>query len=408
MNIFRSRFFVVYLITFINVLSFTLLIPVFPFLIKVYSQPEVMLWIFAASFSLFQFLWAPIMWYLSDKYWRRPVLIVTQFWTLLSWFLLWIASFLPEINLFGIIILPIFVILLSRMTDWITWWNQSVLNAMIWDLTTKEERTQIFWVNGAVVWIWLIIWPSIWAFSMSTKIGYLWTAIIGAFFSLIAFFILVFLLKESLREENKNKKLKFSFKQLNIFSQIKKYWNWKDFKFALTFKIFFNASFMVYTTISVLYLIDVFNFSEITVWFYLIITGLFFIFHQLVSIKFFTNKFWDVKSALYWFISLSLWYLGMWFSDNIYLYTFFYFFSILWVALSFTTLKSIFSKGATEKQQWEVMWIFTWIESFLAIIFPIVWAYIYQISDISIFKIISIFPFIALIIYFIFFRKVKS
>lgn len=401
----NKKFFPIYLITFINVLSFSLLIPVFPFLIKIYSQPEIVLWLFAASYSFFQFLWAPIMWALSDKFWRKPILLATQFGTFLSWVLLWIAYFVPEINIFGFLLLPIFVIFLSRMFDWITGWNMSVLNAIISDLTTRQERTKVFWINWAIMWIWLIIGPSIWAFSIAGNIWYLWTAIIWAVISLSAFIVLICILKESLKDEDKNHNLEITFKQLNIFNQIKKYWETPNFKMVILFKLFFYCAFMVYTTVSVLYIIDNFWLSEANVWFYMILTWSFLIFHQLFSIKFFSEKFWDIRSSLIWFLSLFIWYLWMWFSSDIYIYTFFYFFSILWVALLFTTLQSILSKSATEKQQWEIMWILTWIESFIAIVIPIAGAYIYQVIDFSIFKIISIFPVLAIISYIIFFRK---
>lgn len=405
MNIFKSRFFVIYLMTFINGLSFSLLIPIFPFLIKIYSQPEIVLGLFAASFSFFQFIWSPIMWALSDKFWRKPVLILTQAWTFLSWIILWLAYFLPEYSVFWYLTLPVIAIFISRMFDGITWWNMSVLSAMIWDLTSKEERTEIFWKNSAMIWVSMLVWPSMWAFAMTTSFWYLWTAILWWLVSLVAFFVLIVKLEESLKDENKNTELKMNFKSLNIFSQIKKYWNIWNVKSAVILKTFFYSAFMIYTTVSILYIIDNFGFSVQEVWFYMIATWTFFIFHQLISVKFFSQKYWDFNTMVIWFISLFIWYLGMWFSPDIYIYTFFYFFSILWVALLFTTLQSLFSKSATEKQQWEIMWIATWIESFISIIIPILWAYIYQVSDISIFIIISFFPVLALAFYFLFLRK---
>jgi len=59
-KIFSSKYFVVFLLTFVNGLSMTMLFPVLPFLVKMYGQPEVVLGILLATFSLFQFLAAPI------------------------------------------------------------------------------------------------------------------------------------------------------------------------------------------------------------------------------------------------------------------------------------------------------------------------------------------------------------
>jgi len=75
----KSNYFIIYLLTFVNGLSFTMLIPVFPFLLKTYNQPEIILGLLVASYSFFQFFSAPVIGALSDKYGRKPVMILTQF-----------------------------------------------------------------------------------------------------------------------------------------------------------------------------------------------------------------------------------------------------------------------------------------------------------------------------------------
>jgi DHA1 family tetracycline resistance protein-like MFS transporter len=65
-----------------------MLFPVLPFIIKSYGQTEVILGILMGTFSLFQFLAAPVLGSLSDSYGRKPVLILTQAGTLLSWVVL--------------------------------------------------------------------------------------------------------------------------------------------------------------------------------------------------------------------------------------------------------------------------------------------------------------------------------
>ena len=56
-----SRLNIAFLLTFVNGLSMTMLFPVLPFVIKFYDQPEVVLGILFATFSLFQFIAAPIL-----------------------------------------------------------------------------------------------------------------------------------------------------------------------------------------------------------------------------------------------------------------------------------------------------------------------------------------------------------
>lgn len=405
MSILDSRFFIVYLITFINGLSFMMLIPIFPFLLKTYNQPEITLWILVATYSFFQFFAAPFMGAVSDKYWRKPVMLLTQFGTFISWIILAIAYFLPETQIFWIVLLPILIIFLSRVVDGVTWWNMSVINAMISDITTIKERTSIFWKNGAVMWFTLIIWPSLGAFSMSRSYWFLGTAIIGGVISAIALCFMFFKMKETLKEKNMKRELSISFKGINIFNTIIKYWHIPTIKFSITIKLLMFLAFSMYSTVSILYLIDRFWFSEMTVGYYLIFTGVVVILHQSYTIQPIVKLLWDLKWLILGQIAMFLGYLWMWLSWDIYLYTFAYFFAILWIVLSLTTLQALFSKSADEKSQWEVMWMSTSLDSFVSIIAPILWAYIYSITDISIFILISWIPFISLLLYMVLFKK---
>jgi len=70
---------------------------------------------------------------------------------------------------------------------------------------------------------------------------------------------------ESLKEENKQKELKITFKDMNIIRKISKYWHINTIKFSVVMKLLMFLAFTMYTTVSVLYLIDNFGFSAQTV-----------------------------------------------------------------------------------------------------------------------------------------------
>ena len=393
-----SRFFIVFLLTFVNGLSMTMLFPVLPFVIKLYSQPEVFLGILFGTFSFFQFVAAPILWALSDKYGRKPILILTQAGTLLSWIVLWIASRLPETTIFGFLLLPIFVIFLSRVFDGITWGNASVAQAMIADLTKPEERSKIFGVNGAVFGLSMLIGPALGSLSMTGNIWYFGTAITWAFFSIVTLVIMIFFLTESLKKDKCAKYVKISFSQFNIVSQLKKWGKLPMVRYVLIIKLFMFTAFVWYTSISTLYLIDVFGFSADKVGYYLTFTGSFIIFHQSLSIRFFIQRFWDRGSLQCALLFLGLGYIMMWLSAHIIIFTVFYFFAVLGIALSFTTMWSLISRSVDESHQWEVMWLSTSVESFISIGVPIVATYVYGVLDISIYLLIAVLPLLAFII----------
>ncbi len=406
-NIFASKYFIIFLLTFVNGLSMTMLFPVLPYIIKTYQQPEVVLWVLLGTFSLFQFLAAPILGSLSDSYGRKPILIVTQAGTLLSWIVLWFAYLLPDTTLFGFILLPILVIFLSRMFDGITGWNASVAQAVLADMTNQEERSKVFGMNGAVFGMSLLVGPALGSLSVWFSISFLGTAILWAIISLITLAIMYVSFQETLAIEDRKEKVKIRFKEINVFAQIYKWGGITTIKYALIMKLFIFTSFVSYTSVSALYLMDVFGFSASNIWFYLTSTGCFLIFHQAVSIRYFLKNFWDRKSLLFALIFMAVWFTCMWLSKNIGVFTLFYFVAVLWISLSFTTLWALFSRSADKKNQWEVLGMSTWLESLISIGVPIAATFAYGYLTFSIFIIIGIIPLWALILSLLFFRKLE-
>ena len=107
-----------------------------------------------------------------------------------------------------------------------------------------------------------------------------------------------FLLNESLDISQRKEKMKISFKEMNIFTQFLKWKHINTVRYTLIMKAFIFFGFVGYTSISTLYLIDNFGFSEIQTGLYLTFTGSFLIFHQSVSIRYFIKKFGDRRTLL--------------------------------------------------------------------------------------------------------------
>ena len=408
MKINNKKFYSIYILNIINGLSFSLLIPVYPLFIIQYEQPVIILWVFSAIFWFFQMFWWTIMWSLSDKYWRRPILMFTQFGTFISWLIIALAYFLPNIDIFNFISLPILAIFLSRAIDWVTWWNESVANAYISDISTKKERTVVFGYVSALFWFTLIVWTWLWAFSMASDISYLWTAILWAFFSFLALLYIWFNLKESLKKENRNNELKITFKELNLISWLKKWWSNDFYKWLFLLKIFIFSVFAMYITTFSLYVIDVFDFDPTNIWYYLSFTWAFIIINQAYFVKKFVSKFWDFITLLIGLLLVPIWFILMYFNSyDIYIFTAVYFIANLGFALIVTIVWALLSKNADEKKQWEIMWIDSSISAFIFIYWPVVWGYIYWLDENSLYlKLWTIMVF-AIPIYFKYLWKHK-
>lgn len=73
----RRALFTVFVIVFIDLLGFGIVIPILPFYVRDLGGTDVVYGVLAASYSLMQFLSAPVLGGISDSRGRRPVLMVT-------------------------------------------------------------------------------------------------------------------------------------------------------------------------------------------------------------------------------------------------------------------------------------------------------------------------------------------
>ena len=236
---------------------------------------------------------------------------------------------------------------------------------------------------------------------------YLWTALLWFFLSALTLWVMVYVLEESLKIENRKHELRLSFKELNVFSQIKKWGKLETIRYTLIMKIFVFVAFLWYTSLSTLYLIDFFGFQASKVGYYLTFTGLFLIFHQSITIRFFLTYFKDRKSLLIWLGFMGFGFMWMWLSQEIILFTVFYFFSVLGISLCFTTLWALTSRAVWEKDQWEVMWMMTGVDSFLSIGVPVLSTIVYSHIHFSFYFIVAILPLMALVINRVFFSATE-
>jgi DHA1 family tetracycline resistance protein-like MFS transporter len=402
-----KKFFPAFLVTFVNVLGFSLLLPVFPFLIKQYNEPATILGILAATYSAFQFIGSPLMGSLSDKYGRKPILMITHFGTFLSWLILCIAYFLVPIKVFGLMTLPMIVILFSRMTDGITGGNMSVTQAYIADITEKHEKAKYFGYIGATFGIGLIVGPAIGSVAMSTSYGYLGTAILGATISLITLILMYAYLVESLPQSKRKEEIDIHIlKSINIYAKIKKYSENKIILSAFFFKLILGVVMSGFTTIMSLYVIEMFGLTELELGYFLFFVGSFLIFNQLVLVKPFTNKLGNLKTLILAQFLIFIGLMTMSFATTLTIFIILYYTVNLGITLSMPTIAAILSNNTEAKNQGEIMGLNESIMSLTMIIIPIFIAYIYTITPKNfVFQLMSVVPVIGLFIYYLTLHK---
>jgi DHA1 family tetracycline resistance protein-like MFS transporter len=134
----------IFLIVFIDLLGFGIIIPLLPRYIPNFTEHPVKVTLLFSVFSIFQFVGAPILGALSDRYGRRPVLIVSQFGSAFGYLLLAFATqwdFEPRTALA--------LVYLSRVIDGFTGGNISTAQAYVSDVTTPANRAKGMGMLGA-------------------------------------------------------------------------------------------------------------------------------------------------------------------------------------------------------------------------------------------------------------------
>ncbi|MBI2442731.1 MAG: MFS transporter, partial [Candidatus Levybacteria bacterium] len=183
------------LVVFIDLIGFGIVIPILPLLVTQIGGGTILVGAIIASFSLFQFLFGPILGRLSDKYGRRPVLIISSLLNSLSYFLVF---FFPQL----------WVLFVARMLAGIGSSNISVAQAYIADSSEAHERTKALGMMGAIFGLGFIVGPLLGGvasqqFSISAAFS------IPAVFSLLNAFLIYFILPESNKTLQKHIKIEF-------------------------------------------------------------------------------------------------------------------------------------------------------------------------------------------------------
>ena len=133
----RSSLVLIFLTVFIDLLGFGILIPILPsFSVKELHIDETAIGIAIAIYSFVQFLFNPVLGKLSDKYGRKPVIVVCLF-----------------LNAMGYIVFAFthsyLLLLISRVIAGIGGSSIGVAQAYIADVTTRENRSKGMGLIGA-------------------------------------------------------------------------------------------------------------------------------------------------------------------------------------------------------------------------------------------------------------------
>jgi DHA1 family tetracycline resistance protein-like MFS transporter len=146
----RSPLVVIFTTVFIDLVGFGIVIPVLPFYAegtRFNASPRTVGLLFA-SYSVMQLIFSPVLGRLSDKYGRRPVLLISIIGTGIGFLILGFAT-------------TLWMLFVGRILDGITGGNISTAQAYIADITTKENRAKGMGLIGAAFGLGFVFGPAI-------------------------------------------------------------------------------------------------------------------------------------------------------------------------------------------------------------------------------------------------------
>ncbi|BCX14042.1 MAG: MFS transporter [Candidatus Dojkabacteria bacterium] len=286
----------IYFLSFVNTIGFSILFPVLPTIIREFSDSEFVYGIVLSTYPLFQFVATPVLGELSDSLGRRPVLIISQFGTLLSWFIFLFAFAVKDLYFYGLSV-GLIVIIFSRIVDGITGGNVSVANAYVTDVVPQEDRSRIFANLGLIFGLGFIIGPSLGGLSASFSIGAIGTVVLSIIVSTFTLLCIIFLLPESLINRDDDLNIKKSIMSINIFKKFKEIKEKFIYQIFLI-RLFFSLTFAGFTPLLVLFLEDKFNMKPRDLGFVFFILGLFIFVNQGIVSKKISKKFGEYKTFL--------------------------------------------------------------------------------------------------------------
>ncbi len=179
---------IIFVTVFIDLLGFGIIIPLLPFYAETFGASALVIGLLSTSFSLMQFLFAPVWGRLSDIFGRRPIILAGLLGSAVSYLAFGMAESLT-------------MLFVARILAGIAGANIPTAQAFIADSTTPENRARGMGLVGAAFGLGFIFGPAIGGFL--SHWGYSAPAFFAATLSLANFSAALFFLPESLPPERR-------------------------------------------------------------------------------------------------------------------------------------------------------------------------------------------------------------
>ena len=194
----------IFIIAFLNLMGFGIIIPLLPYYAETFGAGATEIGLLIAAYAAAQFIGSPIWGRFSDRYGRRPALMISVIGAAIGYIIFGLAN-------------SIIILFLSRILAGFMGGNISVAQAYIADVTDEKDRARGLGLIGAAFGLGFITGPAIGG-ALSAW-GYEIPAYAAAFLDFFNFIAIYFWLPESLTLEqmkasHASREPKFSLREL--------------------------------------------------------------------------------------------------------------------------------------------------------------------------------------------------
>jgi MFS transporter, DHA1 family, tetracycline resistance protein len=353
----------IFIVVFVDILGFSIILPLLPFYASQVNAADSSVGPLIASYSLCQFIAAPILGNLSDTWGRRPVLLYSQFGSFVGFILLGLAMHLPH---------PLAWLFAGRMIDGLSGGNLTVAQAYISDVTEPRERAKVFgMIIGVSFGLGFTIGPGLGA-EIADRFGYDISAYLAAFFSLTSIIATFRLLPETQRLQHDESRPR----GLAMYTRVIDYLRTAELRPLLAVFFFLSLPFTIYTTMFALFAKNQLGFNQKQAGYFLALVGLLGVVWQGGLIGPIVRRFGEYRSlmiglvasaaGLYYVVAVDVWW------------------KLIFVAILFSfghsvsrpSLTSLIAQAAPPNRRGGVFGAMTSIESVTRIIGPVLGGWI--------------------------------
>ena len=179
---FTKSLLIIFITIFIDLLGFGIVIPLLPFFAQDFQATPIDIGFLVSSYSWMQFIFAPILGNLSDKYGRRPILFFSIIGSGIGYLMIGFAG-------------SLLMVYAGRILGGITGANLSTAQAYIADITTRENRAKGMGLFGMAFGLGFILGPAL--AGILSKFGHDVPFFVAAALSFGNAILLYFILPES-------------------------------------------------------------------------------------------------------------------------------------------------------------------------------------------------------------------